>query len=211
MACTDPPALSTATLSVPLAALEGHDREPARIDGVTIEVTTAEHERSSTIERVWIDAPEARAGGTVPIKILMRPFRGAGEVRTVVASLPSWVRGPLTLVVSNGAGLAQYETREGYTTPAPTSIAQLLSRVRQVKRNNRIYVRLYGQDAGAMVAGEALTSLPNSVLTVVEGDRASGGTGAVSSALIGAWDIPVDVAITGMRTLTINPVAARLP
>jgi NADH:ubiquinone oxidoreductase subunit F (NADH-binding) len=83
--------------------------------------------------------------------------------------------------------------------------------VRQVKHNNRLYVRIYGQGAGAMVAGEALTSLPNSVLAVVEGDRASGGTTAVSSALIGAWDIPVDVAVTGMRTLTLTPVAARLP
>ncbi len=202
---------AAATLSVPLAALESNTRESARIDGVTLEVTTVEHDRSLAIERVWIDAPEVRPGRAFPIRILVRPYRGSEDVRTVSATIPAWVQGPLTLVVADGRQTAQFEAREGHTSPPPSSVAQLLSRFREVKRNNRIYVRLYARDAGAMVAGEALTSLPNSVLAVVEGDRASGGTSALGSALVAAWDIPVESAVTGMRTLTINPVAARQP
>jgi len=201
-----------ATLSVPLAALETNDRETARIDAVTLEVTTVERARVSSIERVWIDAADVRAGRPMPIKVLLKPYRGADEIRTIVADVPIWVEGPLTVVVADGPRLAQYEQRDGRTTAPAGSVAQLLSQVRQVKRNNRLYVRIYGRGSGAMVGGEALPALPNSVLAVIEGDRASSGNSGITSALIGSWDVPVDFAVAGMRTLSVTPLPpARLP
>lgn len=201
-----------ATVSVPLAALETNDREPARIDAVTLDVTTVERARVSTIERVWIDTPDVRAGRPLTIKVLLKPYRGADEVRTIVADIPIWVQGPLTIVVADGPRLAQYEQRDGRTPMAGGSVAQILSQVRQVKRNNRLYVRVYGRNSGAMVAGEPLPALPNSVLAVIEGDRAASGNSSLTSALVGSWDVPVDFAVSGLRALSVTPVPpGRLP
>lgn len=199
---------AASSVAVPIAALVTNDREPVRIEGVSIDLTTVERARVSTIQRVWVDAVDVRPGKPVPVKIVLRPYRGADEIRTVLVDVPASAEGPLTLVVSDGARLAQLEQRDGLATAAPSSLAQLVSQIQRVKRNNRVYVRLYARDAGAVVGGEPMPGLPNSVLAVIDGDRASSGTSAISSVVIGAWDLPVEFAVSGLRTVTVTPLPA---
>ncbi len=203
---------AAASLSVPLAALISNDREHVRIEQIAVEVRSAERARVSAIERVWVDAGEIRPGRRVPVKILLRPYRGPDEIRTVPIDIPAWADSPLTLVVADGARFAQFEQRDGQAAPAPQSVAQLVAQLRQVRRNNRVYVRLFARDAGATAGGTVMPGLPNSVLAVIEGDRAASGGAAVSGAPAGAWDLAVDHAVTGIRTLTVTPVPfVRLP
>ena len=71
------------------------------------------------------------------------------------------------------------------------------------RRNDRLYVRLLGNGLGAIVEGEALTSLPPSVLAVVEADREGAGTSTIRIASLGEWAIPLGQAVTGSRTLSL--------
>jgi hypothetical protein len=199
---------AASSIAVPLAALVTNDREPVRIEQVSLDLTTIERARVSTIQRVWVDAVDVRAGRPVPVKIVLRPYRGADEIRTVMVDVPASAEGPLTLVVADGSRLAHHEQRDGLMPAPPGSLAQLVSQIQRVKRSNRVYVRLYGRDPGAVVGGEPMPGLPNSVLAVIDGDRASSGTTAISSALIGAWDIPVEFAVSGLRTVTVTPLPA---
>jgi hypothetical protein len=86
----------------------------------------------------------------------------------------------------------------------PTSVAQMIKVLNQSHRNNRVYVRLLTGTPGAVVNGEALTSLPPSVLAVLEGDRSSGSFTPIRSAALGEWELAMDSAITGTRVLTID-------
>ncbi|MDO8836162.1 MAG: SpoIVB peptidase S55 domain-containing protein [Vicinamibacterales bacterium] len=199
---------AASSIAVPIAALVTNDREPVRIEHVSIELTTVERARVSTIQRVWVDAVDIKPGTAVPVKIVLRPYRGADEIRTVKVDVPASAEGPLTLVVADGSRLAQLEQRDGLAMAAPASLAQLVSQIQRVKRHNRVYVRLYAHDAGAVVGGEPMPGLPNSVLAVIDGDRASSGTSSTSSALIGAWDIPVEFAVSGLRSVTVTPLPA---
>jgi hypothetical protein len=71
------------------------------------------------------------------------------------------------------------------------------------RKNNRLYVRLVGRDGGAVVKGESLSSLPPSVLAVMEADRNGGSFSPLDSALLGEWEIPTEHAVVGSRTLTL--------
>ena len=69
------------------------------------------------------------------------------------------------------------------------------------RRNNALYVKLLGSDAGAVVNGESLSSLPPSVLAVLEADRNGGSFNALNTATLG-WDSPDrDVYFGGRRAL----------
>ncbi len=72
------------------------------------------------------------------------------------------------------------------------------------RRNNTLYVRLLSNEAGAVVNGELLSSLPPSVLGVLEGDRSGGSFNPVHSATIGEWELTTEHAVTGSRTLTLT-------
>jgi len=100
--------------------------------------------------------------------------------------------------------LNQIEQRELRRSIQPQTVEQMIRVLNQSHRNNRLYVRLLTGTPGAVVNGEALTSLPPSVLAVLEGDRSGGNFTPIRSATLGEWELPMDSAVAGTRVLTID-------
>jgi hypothetical protein len=151
---------------------------------------------------VWIDDPRPRAGHTLPLKVLLRTYRGEDILRTIPIVIPANATGSLSVMVSDGQRLQQAELREA-RLPQPRSVDQIVRAINRVRRNDTLYVKLLSGDAGAVVNGETLSSLPPSVLAVLESDRTGGTFNPLHSATLGEWELPTDHAVSGVRTLTI--------
>jgi SpoIVB peptidase S55 len=197
-------AAASAYIAGPITMLMANDVEPVTVKGVELAVTTSEESRAATIERVWLDEVHPRAGRTVPLKVLTRSYRGAEKISTIPIEIPANASGQLTVMVTDGRQLNQIEQRELRRSVQPTSVAQMIKILNETHRNNRVYVRLLTGTPGAVVNGEALTSLPPSVLAVLEGDRSSGSFTPIRSAALGEWELAMDSAISGTRVLTID-------
>ena len=199
------PALAAATsIGGPLTMLLGNDREKLTIESLEFTIDATETPLLSTIERVWIDELRPRAGRSVPLKILTRSYRGDEKISTIDVAIPPNASGSLSVVVTDGRQLNASEQREMRRTLQPQSAAHLIRVLNQTRRNNRIYVRLLNGAPGAVVNGEALPALPPSVLSVLEADRNGGNFSPIRSAPIGEYEIPMDVAVVGSRTLAIE-------
>ncbi|RPI56716.1 MAG: hypothetical protein EHM55_04400 [Acidobacteria bacterium] len=197
--------LNTAgSVMAPLTFLLDNDFEPIQIESVDLAIQSTEQPRTATIERVWLDGVRARAGRTVPLKVLMRTYRGEEIVQTVPLEIPPNASGSLSVMVSDGARLAQWERREVRQPTEPRSMPQLMRALNTTRKNNRLYVRLLASDAGAVVSGEPLSSLPPSVLGVFEADRSTGDFVPLRNATLGEWNLPTEFALVGSRMLTIN-------
>jgi hypothetical protein len=195
---------ASAYVAGPLTMLLANDLESVALEGVDLTITTAEEPRSATIERVWLDEVHPRAGQTVPLKVLTRSYRGAEKISTIRIDIPANASGQLSVMVTDGRQLNQLEQRELRRTLQPQSVAQMMRLLNETRRNNRIYVRLLTGTPGAVVNGEALPSLPPSVLAVLEADRSGGSFTPIRSAALGEWELPMDSAVTGTRVLTLD-------
>jgi hypothetical protein len=195
---------TAASVMAPLTFLLGNDFEPIEIQAVDLTIQSTEQPRTATIERVWLDGARARAGRTVPLKVLMRTYRGDEVVRTVPLEIPANATGSLSVMVSDGSRLAQWERREVRQPSEPRSVPQLMRTLNTLRKNNRLYVRLLAADAGAVIGGEPLSSLPPSVLGVIEADRSTGDFVPLRSATLGEWNLPTEFVVVGSRMLTIN-------
>jgi len=201
----DNAALGAATaIAGPITMLLSNDREPITVDGLSVSIDASESSRTSTIERVWLDELRPRAGRTVPLKVLTRSYRGEDKISTVPIEIPANVSGTVSLVVTDGRQLNAMEQRDLKRSLQPQSVAQMIRVLNETRRNNRIYIRLLNGTPGAVVKGEALTSLPPSVLSVLEGDSNGGSYTPIRSAAVGEWELAMDSAVTGSRTLTID-------
>ena len=199
------PTLPAATsIGGPLTMLLANDREHVKLEGLEFTVDTSETPQTTTIERVWIDELRPRAGRTLPVKILTRSYRGDEKISTLNVTIPANVSGALSIVVTDGRQLNAIEQREMRRTVQPQSVAQMIRVLNQTRRNNRVYVRLLTGAPGAVVNGEVLAALPPSVLSVLEADRNGGSFSPIRSAAVGEYEIPMDAAVSGSRTLTID-------
>jgi hypothetical protein len=199
-----PIAGASAYVAGPLTMLLANDLERVDLKSLDLNITASEDSRSATIERVWIDEVRPRAGQTVPLKVLTRNYRGAETISTIPIDIPSNASGQLTVLVTDGKQLNQLEAHELRRELEPQSVAQMIRVLNEIHRNNRIYVRLLTGSPGAVINGEAMTSLPPSVLAVLDGDRSSGDFTPIRSAAIGEWELPMTSAVSGTRALTID-------
>ncbi|HVH28704.1 MAG TPA: SpoIVB peptidase S55 domain-containing protein [Vicinamibacterales bacterium] len=195
---------ASAYIVAPLTYLLSNDYEKVEVSGLELTITSAEEPRRATLERVWIDDPRPRAGRTVPLKMLLRTYRGEDEVRTVDVQIPAHASGALSITVTDGSRLEQLELRESRTSPQLRSVEQVIKTLNNARRNNTLYIRLLSAQPGAVVNGEVLSSLPPSVLAVLEADRNGGNFNPVRNATIGEWELPTEHALSGARTLSLN-------
>jgi hypothetical protein len=201
----DQPSIPAAAyVATPITALLRNDRAPVQIEGVDLTITAAEQPRTATLERVWIDETRVRPGRDVTLKVLTRSWRGEDTVRAITVPIPANAHGPLTLLVADGARMAQWEQREWRRALDVQSVNQLIRVFNSARRNNRLYVRLVSSSPGAVVNGEPMPALPPSVLAVLDSDRDAGRITSMRQAILGEWDLPVGQAIAGSRTLTLS-------
>jgi hypothetical protein len=200
----DSPSMNAASYVVaPITALMGNDYEAIDIDALDLTIRSSEEPKTARLERVWIDDPRPRAGRTVPLKMLLRTYRGEEMLRTIPIDIPSNASGSLSVMVADGGRLTQVEQREA-RTPQPRSVPQLIRALNKARRNDTLYVKLLGSDAGAVINGEVLSSLPPSVLAIVEADHSSGNISPLNSVTLGEWELVTDHAVSGLRTLAIT-------
>jgi hypothetical protein len=202
----DSPSVAAAASVVgPINALMRNSFEDLQLEGLTLDITATETPRSATLERVWIDSGRTRPGGTVDLHMQLRTYRGELFTRTQTITIPPNASGALQVMVADAPRLAQWEARELPAQPLQArDLSQMIRTLNQARKNNRLYIRLLGRDTGAVVRGEPLASLPASVLAVMEADRSGGSFRTLDSTLLGEWEIPGDLAISGARTLTLS-------
>lgn len=195
-------AAGAAAVAGPLAALLSTDLGKARVSGITLDVEASEASSTATIERVWIDAVRPRPGDTIPLHVQVRHFRGTTETITMPIEVPAHARGRLSVLVSDGATLADWERRDG-RAETPASMAGLVGALNRTPRANRIYVRLVAEAPGAVVNGEAMGNLPPSMQAIYTENRAANAT-ALREAVLGSWDRRMDVTIRGSREISFS-------
>jgi hypothetical protein len=202
----DTPSVGAATYVVgPINFLLRNAFEDVDIEGLSLEIDASEQAKTATLERVWIDGNRPKPGTTVTLKALMRTYRGEEITRSVPVEIPANARGSVSIMVADGSRLSQMEARELQLQPLQTrDLPQMIRLFNQARKNNRLYVRLVTPDAGAVVRGESLSSLPPSVLAVMESDRNGGSFRPLGAALLGQWEITTDHAVSGSRTLTLS-------
>ena len=164
--------------------------------------STTEQPKTAVLERVWLDDPRPRAGRTRSAENAAAHLSRARIVRTVPIEIPPNASGTLSVwcPTATGWGWPSNARRESQ----PRSVDQMIKALNKARRNNTLYVKLVELGGRRSRQRRALSSLPPSVLGVLEGDRNGGNFNPLHSATLGEWELATDHAVTGSRTLTIT-------
>jgi hypothetical protein len=201
----DQPALqSSALVAAPLAYLMANDFERVSVEKLEVDVTSHETIQSAALQRAWIERNgPVRPGATVPLKLLLKTYRGETRLETIPVTIPQSARaGHYSLLVSDAAALTALEQREMRQPFVPRDLDQLVRAINGLRKNNHVYARLMRADDGAIVSGEYLQSLPPSVLAVL--GTAEQGVIPIRTASVWDFDLPTEYAVTGSRLLTLT-------
>jgi hypothetical protein len=201
-----PATQASALVAAPVAYLMNNDFERVSVEKIDVEVQSFETNQSASLQRAWIErSGPVRAGTMVPLKVLLRNYRGETHIQTIPVSVPaSAPAGTYSLLVADAASLTALEQREMRQAFVPKDLDQLIRAINGLRRNNHVYARLLRAEEGAIVGGEYLQALPPSVLSVLGGSDEAPNVIPIRTAAVWDFDLSTDYAVTGSRLLTLT-------
>ncbi len=158
------PALAAQITAAPLALLLHSGFPTVEVRGVDLEIVSSDERRLTSLDQVWSSKREVRPGERLEITAVLRAEDGLETVKKVPVEIPpSLGPGPLQITVADGNSLNLAEVRElpgGFTPKTP---AQLVRAINNLRKNNRLYVRLSRPQTAFLLHGTQFPAPPPSV------------------------------------------------
>ncbi len=145
------------------------------IHRVDLKFAATEDVRMSYLEKVLLDKYDVSPGELIQIKIFIRNFRGGGHVQEGVIPAPALPPGSeFYLIVSDTLSLQQFE-RAQYQSAGfiPRSLDQMVRMLGNLRKNNRIYIKIVAEKPGLFLKGEEMPNLPPSMKSMFASPRAA--------------------------------------
>jgi hypothetical protein len=197
---------ASAMVAAPLSFLMTNDFSEIQVKEVRVNIEAVESLKTARLVRAWLDRSEVAPGGSVPLKVLLRTYRGEEKLDEYDIDIPSNAEeGQLQLLVADAGTISTIERRMTRSSFEPRNLNQLIRALNGIRKNNRLYVRLSRPNReGAILAGEYMSSLPPSVLNVLKADQSSGNYIPIRNSMLWEGEMVTDYSVTGSRVLEIT-------
>ncbi len=192
-------------VATPVSALLTSGFDNVELGPITLDITSTDDRRAGTLDRIALDRTEVRRGDAMEVQAYVRTDSGRQFVQRIPFKIPADVPlGQLVLFVGDGSALQQASAAQAFV---PKDLAQLVNAINKIKKNDRLYVKLFRITPGAVIGTDELPSLPPSVIATLNSDRTSGGFTATMLSPIYEEELPAaEFVIEGQQLIGINVV-----
>ncbi|HWB86126.1 MAG TPA: hypothetical protein VG675_18425 [Bryobacteraceae bacterium] len=172
---------------------------------VNVTVDLLPEKRVATIENAWVANPNVLPGDQVPVKVLLRPYRGEPIEREFKIKIPPGLaRGEHRIMLSDAETVNRMQNMAGSLNRF-IDLPETVSLLNQERSNNKLYVSLLEASPTAYYEDKTLPSLPSSVLNVMQAGRASNRSLFTSPETASEqMALPFDYVVTGSYSLRID-------
>lgn len=176
------------------------------MEQVDVDVSAYESTREAILEKVWQDETEARPGDEVGITVFMRKSNGDITSAKYPVKIPEGLTpGPLKILIGDGLTLSRTDAQTEDAEFIPRDLDQLIRAINNLKKNDRLYIRLFRDQEGAVVGGEGLPGLPPSILALYSSKKTTGDVQPIKQVVFVEHELPAtDAVVSGRKIIQIN-------
>jgi len=155
--------------------LTNNEFEELGIHRIDLNIRAFEEVKFSFLEKVWLSKYEASPGERIDVKIDYRTFRGESQREEGSIQVPNLPPGSeFQIVVGDAASMAKIEMSQYRTaTFVPRNLSQLIRMLSNLRKNNRIYIKMIASKPGIFLRGEEMSNLPPSMRSMFASPRAA--------------------------------------
>ncbi|MCS7078524.1 MAG: hypothetical protein NZ585_00535 [Chloracidobacterium sp.] len=191
------------SVAQPLATLLNSGLANGKVRAIHVTVTARDARLNGVLEGLWADRLRVRRGENLNLTLLARDASGRDLVERVTVTIPTDAQpGPATLLVGDGRVM---DTIDPVVVGAAHTLGQLSAALNRMHRPDRLYVRLYRSEAGAVIGDEAMPALPPSYLATVGSARVKTDGRPLSTLTLFKQELPPgEFDVTGRQQLDIE-------
>ena len=200
------PVFAALAVASPVNFLLSSGFEELVMEKIDVEMTAVEQTREATVEKVWQDRLDVDPGEEVDLTVFLRQANGDTMVQKYPVKIPEEISpGPLKIVVADGMSLTREDAETGVGEFIPESLQQLIKAINNLKKNDRLYIRLVREQAGAIIAGEGMPDLPPSLLALYGSRKTAGELQPMGEVIYVEHELPAtEFVLNGRQEITVN-------
>ena len=165
--------------AVPLAFLMQSGLDNVAVRDIRVDIESLDEEKSLEIDRVWASRTRLRPGETVRLSAALHGNNGEEILRSVDYQVPLGMKaGELNINFCDAASLNFAEWQNLFGNGRARELPELVRAINRLRRNDRLYVRLWRPGRALQVHSEKLPAPPASVASVLSLPAAAGGRDA---------------------------------
>ena len=151
------------------------------------------------------DRTELAAGQSFNLEVEYQKSDGDIVHESYPVKIPTTITpGPISVLVADGATIMQMDAREEGEELIPRSLTQVIKFMNNLRRNDRLYLRIFRREAGAVIDGEGLPGLPPSILSILRSERSTGSITPIQTLPMLEYEFPgSDYVISGAKILNL--------
>lgn len=155
--------------------LTNNEFEELGIHRIDLNIQAFEEVKFSYLEKVWLSKYEASPGDRIDVKIDYRTFRGESQREEGSIQVPNLPPGSeFQIVIADAASMAKIEMSQyRAATFVPRNLSQLVRMLSNLRKNNRIYIKMIASKPGIFLRGEEMSNLPPSMRSMFASPRAA--------------------------------------
>jgi hypothetical protein len=203
------PSSASLSIAVPVNYLMGAGYKNLDLQNIDLEIYSQENDQAALLDSVRFGRTDVKAGDSLDLELSWKKANGDVIRATYPVKIPANASpGNITMLVSDGATLMTLDEQEEGDNLIPRDLTQLIKFINNLRKNDRLYVRFFRQEPGAVVRGEGLPGLPPSVLSILKSERKVGAITPIHTSTLMEYELPTsDYMITGAKVvkLTIKP------
>ena len=171
-----------------------------------LNIKAEEQPKICYLERVLLDKYEVGPNEVMTLNLSARTFRGESLSREVPLPVPALPPGSeFQLVIGDAASMVQLEAGLYRTTSfVPRSMPQLLRLLNNLRKNNRIYVKVIASRPGLFLRGEELPNLPLTMKSMFGSSRTSAAATDLSQSTLMDFQLPLDFIFKGSALIPVK-------
>ena len=195
-----------ATLSTPLQLLLNNPFAAYLADSMTVDLTVDAGLSRAQIVSANIEPRVVEPGQSATVTAELRDYRGDSHFYTFQIAVPqAQPEGRLVVALAGGSELDRQEASRLPGRFRAQSLPELLRRLQERRRDDRLYAALYGPGIEASFGGEAHPELPLFAQRLLASDRANRPTAPFGNlARLIQDQRPVGIPVDGLLTLSLD-------
>ena len=173
---------------------------------ITIEIEAVEQTRQAILSKLRLDKIELKSGEETNVSVFLRKSNGETMIEKYPVKIPEEVApGKLELIVADGLSLDQEDAESTRRSFVPANLRHLIRAINNLKKNDRLYIRLVREQSGAVVAGEGLPDLPPSLMALYESQKTAGDVSPINRVVYVDHELPAtDFVLSGRQSISLN-------
>jgi hypothetical protein len=172
-----------------------------------LDIRASELPRTSQLEKVVLDKYVAAPGEILGLKLFLRTFRGDLSLQEFQIPAPRLPAGSeFQLVIGDSAAMQQVEMGQYRGAELfPRSLGHLVRLLNNLRKNNRVYVKVLASQPGVFLKGEEMSNLPSTVKSLFTSPRASASNALeITRSTLAEYQLPVPFVFKGSARIPLT-------